>query len=389
MKFRKLISFLLLLMIAGCSLKEIRRTDNENLSTDQCMKALFESSFPVGDDAFTILATKSLELSNQGPTGWQKLDENVGLGGLLENISLITNDDGVEILWGTSKHGNDSQIWSFDLNNKTWLSGPTISSGARLFSDSNNNIWIIEPLHKKPSSLYLLNRKTMLLENQSKYNELFSKHNILEAKPSRDGEVWFVLIKAGEGNQIYKYDDKSHHLAEFFLQEEIVGLEIDSAGFVYAFHRNGRIRRYDPISFEIQDYSLAFVNGSLSAPKIKTLITGNNELWVNDIAKFHIFENGLQNQQVIFRSPVFLTQYFSGYQPLLWERPEPLVDTEDGRIWFRSSRGLAWHQPETGEWCMFTSADSNIVKDLEGNLWLVYDNALYMLPASETRAKED
>jgi hypothetical protein len=51
-------------------------------------------------------------------------------------------------------------------------------------------------------------------------------------------------------------------------------------------------------------------------------------------------------------------------------------------------RGLAWHQPETGEWCMFTSAKSNIIKDRQGNLWIVYDNALYMLPASETSKQE-
>ncbi len=32
---------------------------------------------------------------------------------------------------------------------------------------------------------------------------------------------------------------------------------------------------------------------------------------------------------------------------------------------------------------------SSYLKDDDGNLWLVYDNALYMLPASGTRAKDD
>jgi hypothetical protein len=103
-----------------------------------------------------------------------------------------------------------------------------------------------------------------------------------------------------------------------------------------------------------------------------------------------IFDNGeyLSNLHVIFRSPVFITKIINGVQPFVWESPEPQAETEDGRIWYKSNRGLAWHQPETGEWCMFTSAKSNIVKDSQGNLWIIYENALYMLPVSETSKQE-
>lgn len=83
------------------------------------------------------------------------------------------------------------------------------------------------------------------------------------------------------------------------------------------------------------------------------------------------------------------TNNYNGYAPYEWQHPEIMAETNDERLWYRSYRGLAWFQPETGQWCMFTNANSNIVKDKAGNLWIMYENDLYMLPASETRAKDD
>jgi hypothetical protein len=121
----------------------------------------------------------------------------------------------------------------------------------------------------------------------------------------------------------------------------------------------------------------------------------NNNLWVSDYLwvdlNSKLDNNGnhyYPNRYVMYRSPVFITNKPNPAFEIVWNTPSPQTSTPDGRIWYQSLRGTAWFQPKTGEWCMFSSSQSNIVKDSDGNLWMVYDNALYMLPASETSKKE-
>jgi len=112
----------------------------------------------------------------------------------------------------------------------------------------------------------------------------------------------------------------------------------------------------------------------------------NDNLWAGDL----LWLDGMNKDDVftMYRSPIFITTRPNPRADVVWSKPNPVADTSDGRIWFQSLRGTAWFQPETGEWCMFSSSQSNIVKDSDGNLWMVYDNALYMLPASETSKQE-
>ena len=112
-------------------------------------------------------------------------------------------------------------------------------------------------------------------------------------------------------------------------------------------------------------------------------------LWIDLESKTDIDGNHYYpSRYVMYRSPIFVTNKPNPAFEIVWYTPSPQTITPDGRIWYQSLRGTAWFQPETGEWCMFSSSQSNIVKDSDGNLWMVYDNALYMLPASETSKQE-
>lgn len=121
-------------------------------------------------------------------------------------------------------------------------------------------------------------------------------------------------------------------------------------------------------------------------------IDEHDVLWISDYAWVNInddvFEQVYQAAN-IYRSPVFIA-VGPKFDPMYrWFRPIPQATTADGRIWYSSERGSAWYQPTTGEWCMFSSSTSPILKDSLGNLWMIYDNVLYMLPASETQAKKE
>jgi hypothetical protein len=129
------------------------------------------------------------------------------------------------------------------------------------------------------------------------------------------------------------------------------------------------------------------------------LLDDKNRFWVMDYKWINMdsyeksdseyFDAYYREIYDMYQSPIFITDKTTGHNKFVWDTPSPMTYTSDGRIWYKSLRGLAWHQPETGEWCMFTTAESNIVKDNDGNLWLVYDNTLYMLPTGETQAKDE
>jgi hypothetical protein len=62
-----------------------------------------------------------------------------------------------------------------------------------------------------------------------------------------------------------------------------------------------------------------------------------------------------------------------------WLRPDIILESSDGRLWFRSPNGITWFNADKGEWCWFTTEQSNIVEDQQHNLWMVADNKLYKL----------
>lgn len=390
MKYTRFIVFCsFLLTMLGCGIPKNQHGQVNEIPGDLCLQPLFNSTFPVGDDAFEVLATLKPMYPILAPNTWQNISKFPESEGTLTNIFLFSYQSEFEQIWVTVKGQNDTKIWTYDVNGKVWSVGPIISEEAKLFTDSKGNIWVVEPLYLKSSSLYKVSTSVMTLEPQAEKNGLFANHNILNAAPSPDGMIWLILGNPGFSHQLYLYNPLSSELSEHLDPQHYIGLEVDNEGVVYAVLQDGTIYRYNPEKRESTEYFISLDNGTLNSNGVTLLISESGFLWVSDIARFRLTEDTLDQQQSIIRSPVFITQYFSGYQPFTWERPEPQADTADGRIWYRSTRGLTWHQPETGEWCMFTTAQSNIVKDSEDNLWIIYDNSLYMLPASETKARDD
>ena len=379
---------LLLMSLVSCTMHGVDNNVVETGLNNKCLEPLFNSSFPVGDEAFAAIATATLDPSILAPSAWQRLAEFPSLNGEIINMFLASIEDDNQLIWVTGKEADDTKIWTYDVNNKLWTSGPTVSKSAELFLDNIGNVWIHEHLHEKPSSLYRLNKETMTIEPESEKNKSFSEHSFSHYATTHDGKLWLILSTTGFQDQLYLYDPSTLELTEHLTPNYYIGLEIDGEGDVFLVIKNGIIQLYDPKSGEINERNIDSSNGPLHPQSIGVLITESNELWLSDVEKFQISNKKFTNPEVILRSPIFVTWQYSGYQPLTWERPNPQIETEDGRIWYKSNRGLAWHQPETGEWCMFTSAKSNIIKDRQGNLWIVYDNALYMLPASETSKQE-
>lgn len=380
--------FALILALGACTIIVDETQEVDKNLQEQCMEPMFTSAFPIGEGGFSTLATMTPMEQGQSPTIWEKISEFPSSDGELIDIFFSLDKDDQHSLWFTGRKEYEAKVWTYDVFNDRWSSGPIVSKNANLFSDTIGDIWLIEPLYEKPSSLYKIHPETKVVVSEDERNPLFANHTILGINSTPDGKLWLLLSGPEDKHELVEYRTTSSELIQHLTPDHYIGLETDNNGFLHLLLNDSRIVRYNPEKRELEEDRVNLSNGPLRLIKTGLLAAENNVLWVSDIANFQISDERLGNQQVIIRSPIFITNIINGYSPFTWDRPDPQADTKDGRIWFRSERGLAWHQPETGEWCMFTSAKSNIVKDSQGNLWIIYDNALYMLPASETSKQE-
>jgi hypothetical protein len=61
--------------------------------------------------------------------------------------------------------------------------------------------------------------------------------------------------------------------------------------------------------------------------------------------------------------------------------PKAVFESSDNRLWFNSNKGMAWLDPLSMQGCWFTTIGaSNVMEDLDHNLWMIADEKLYMLP---------
>ncbi|MBN2115480.1 MAG: hypothetical protein JW730_02855 [Anaerolineales bacterium] len=101
----------------------------------------------------------------------------------------------------------------------------------------------------------------------------------------------------------------------------------------------------------------------------------SGNLWVSD---FGWMDKTGEWYQLI-RSPVFISTKVEA-TPILWEHPQIVLESSNGLLWFRSTNGMVSLDPQKGEWCWFTTYQSNIVEDSDQNLWMIADNKLYKYP---------
>ncbi len=167
-----------------------------------------------------------------------------------------------------------------------------------------------------------------------------------------DGTIYFTLLRDGKGwdqsrFDIYRFDPKTNSI-------DIVPRTTSDGVYLISLH---------------------------SFPDVFVDSKGN--LWAG--AQGFRTSNGVWYQVLpspILVSPVgeWVTDY--GYYSI--DDPMFVMESSDGRLWFSLiHQGMIWLDPNKGEWCWFTTYQSNIVEDLNGNLWMIANGALYQYPAKD------
>jgi len=363
-----------------------RMTEAENLEV--CLPPIIKSSLPLGENVTLSLGELESSTATLPPLAWEKAEELPFSGNSDPRIELIKPRSRSLTLWFRVQEQSTISFWTYSLETQKWNAVASPSKVDHYFLDSESQLWFIVEGNVE-LQFYKIDQaenklKEMLIIDASKLN-----NRILDFAYSPDHSLWVIMSNPTTLNQILvNLDLQTGKVTDHVtLSEYIIGVDTDEKGNVFSLNNKGVVERFNPKAKTVSYTYLSPKSSYWNAGETEFFFTETGQVYLNDLAWFEN-DDYSSNLHLIFRSTVFVTQTDDGSGSFVWESPEPQAETEDGRIWYKSMRGLAWHQPETGEWCMFTSAKSNIVKDSQGNLWIIYDNALYMLPASETSKQE-
>ncbi|MDD2522295.1 MAG: hypothetical protein PHW11_05715 [Anaerolineaceae bacterium] len=361
-------------------------TETENLEV--CLPPIIKSSLPLGENVTLSLEELESSIATLPPLAWEKAEELPFPENSDPRIELINPRSRSLTLWFRVQEQSTISFWTYSLETQKWNAVASPSKVDHYFFDSESQLWFIVEGNVE-LQFYKIDQaenklKEMLIIDASKLN-----NRILDFAYSPDHSLWVIMSNPTTLNQILvNLDLQTGKVTDHVtLSEYIIGVDTDEKGNVFSLNNKGVVERFNPKAKTVSYTYLSPKSSYWNAGETEFFFTETGQVYLNDLAWFEN-DDYSSNLHLIFRSTVFVTQTDDGSGSFVWESPEPQAETEDGRIWYKSMRGLAWHQPETGEWCMFTSAKSNIVKDSQGNLWIIYDNALYMLPASETSKQE-
>ncbi|MBX3038970.1 MAG: hypothetical protein KF758_18810 [Anaerolineales bacterium] len=281
----------------------------------------------------------------------------------------------------------------YNENTKSWSEtlstvGDDIFAGI-VFITNNNLVWAVNGWYGSPNDnelrpfLSKYNETLMKFEFVTKTQEIpFNNNKVIL---DNNGVFWvFVNDDAIYSYNIFTEEIKQYAGLKNIFVDEVKLAPDDSIYFVnLQTLQNGvstkEIFRFIPSINSVEKVSIYEIEKNQNRLFSNILIDKNGSLWLGDLG--WIEPDGAS--YALLRSNIFLTDIIWTGASSRWANPEILLESSDGRYWFRSENGMAWFSPEKGEWCWFTTYQSNIVEDSDRNLWMIADNKLYKLPLGE------
>jgi len=225
-------------------------------------------------------------------------------------------------------------------------------------------------------------------ENEGQFDVVKNSENIPGGIRVLDNNGTFWILNNNDG--IYSFDPITSQLKKNIdipdlniygrlgIYGRSVAVAPDGSLYFLDFHDNGytELARYDPTSNKLErningeyEYSI-YLDASAQSLYVDHL----DNVWLDD--QGWMSPDGTWYKVV--HSPIFIVKQPPDI-PLayLWEHPSILLESSDNKVWFRSDNGLAWLNPQKGQWCWFTTYQSNIVEDQQHNLWMIADGKLY------------
>lgn len=419
MKNKVLLFILITLLLSSCMAESVGQTTPVQTESTMCLPVILPEGIYNGDEIHVWLKNYT-GADKLEPVGWTIIHENDNndeyqlvtplftqkvIQG--ERIFISRSDNKIGIVnTSTNEYSNldiSASDGVVDEEGIAWLySAGIINNKVNMFrltpdSDEIENITLSTDLER--------GRINQLVAGKGKFWMIVQLGNLNWGIGSFDPNS--QEVKSENFVDLYEGEPSKYlpdlELSGIYTDEEQLSLHVEFNGL--AVDRDGnpyfamQTQKGDVYIFKveknmgkslIQHFPYSKLNIDLDYFRKELFIDRNNRLWTSDYGWVNLTERDdyYANSALLYRSPVFVTNEFNPRATVVWARPSPTAATEDGRVWYQSYRGAAWFQPETGEWCVFSTTHSKVLEDNDGNLWMVYDNDLYMLPASETSKKE-
>jgi len=316
------------------------------------MRSWTDETFSGSDFKFMNILIYSTETKEWKSAPAQIKDTQAIIGEL-----FMTNDGSI---WAHNYEGNFISFFEPPFRvGISQLEQQTSSSAVPIFSKYDEKTNQFEP----ENNIMLMSRKT-----DSDWDKVLLDEN---------GVFWIFAQKDG----IYSYDPASQSVNRHVdlpgndMSIKSVALAQDgsiffSDDFVLVFRfspKTGKMIRIGgtPLPFD-NATSLYFHN---------IVIDHKGRLWLGDIGWAE--PDTYRTWYELIPSPVFITDKVEGLPIHKWEKPWLILESLNGLLWYKSSNGMVWLDPEQEKWCWFTTEQSNIVEDQQKNLWMIADEKLY------------
>lgn len=382
-------------------------TNEEIQASNDCIQPLETFTFKTSPDE--NIKTPGMDLNYLPPYPWQdespmlSLPKNV----LFSYVYAIRDVEEYKEIWVSNITSDlfdktSSQFSVYNTNTNEWTNitreitrTETFASG--LFTTSDNSIWSTHYWDEKSSNksplLSKYNEATKQFEFVTKTQEIPSFRQDLNADPysypyrslvvlDKNDVFWAFVHTDG----IYSYNSISGDIKRHvdLPNMEVIFAKLAPDGSIYFVNRatvqNGafllEVYHFVPETEFLERVPTFEIEKTQRGSFANLLVDHKNNLWLSDIGWME--PDG--TWYAIIRSPIFLTNIVWAGGSSRWATPNILLESSDGRLWFRSDNGLAWLNPEKGEWCWFTTYKSNIVEDSDHNLWMIADGKLYKNP---------
>jgi hypothetical protein len=311
-------------------------------------------------------------------------------------IMLINSQENHLEIWTRTLLMGDSQGYSpdflvYNIGTRRWREIPNAIK-------DNSNVAVLNVYQSQDGSLWGVNywesddNSGRVYPRISKFNNLVEKFELVEQSKGipvnsyslidSDSVFWFLVPNQG----IYSYNLSTHKLIQHnpLPDEYIESASLNSQGQISFIVRNadsfGRtywnLKQFDSETNSVKIIELTF--SGLESPYINlssVLDDQSGRIWLGAL----VWREPGGDWYRLHPSPIFVVKSTESSMSF-WQNPEIILESSDGRLWFRSENGMAWLNPDRGEWCWFTTYQSNIVEDADHNLWMIADGKLYKYP---------
>ena len=398
--------------------KKMDQDYDNHVDTNTCISPLFSFAYQIKGQFTHDTLVKDVKPSNPWTFELEipKFpDDAVGYSEkewLLSVFSKSNNWQNIWILrsWMTDNATgslNSYEILAYDAESSTWISVPIDVKGTNvkvgeLFLTENDEVWAhnysgdIVSFLEPPYSVGIYQEKYPIVPYQlfskydSKMNQFVpvSKSEDIPNGNQEDGwskvildnnNVFWVLV---QGDGLYKYSPTSQGILKHIDLKQELGdsiiktITLDAENNIYLSDDYSYVLRYDQSSESVKKFTgfSPTYGDEYNTEFHGVLVDYLGRFWLGD--KSWAEPEDYSTRYEIFPSSIFITRS-EGTKIYDLEIPMLLLESDDNRLWYRFSNGLAWMSPEEEEWCWFTTYSSNIVEDSQGRLWIIADGKLY------------